>query len=656
MRLSVPTRRNAKPTSSVRALLCPPYIHLFSTDPACSCCTAYALPKWQHAPTKYVSQLLRNDVRAGNRRVLESLGLLDSASIPYKAPASKPRVPREPKVWPQSDRAMRDARCLKPPQRLSLGEPGRAFSTGGSYVHAGIDTSRLPIPSDAKASLMKSKHEILHDRRDKAITVLEGEMDKQPIEPLGLLMAVREVETIMGTQAEAALSARETLRSIMGSQAEHAELVGRLDEHMVANDIRGTPVYRLMEVSATTFYIWRGRTAQSITERLSATVDEAVAAYLAGVALGIDTICNVPEESRCEVPEGAPEAADASGATVASYHASSVRPGYSSTENGKKVMIPARSSTLSDDDWQTGTRGKWQRVHATQKAETWQHDDYPELVITIPHTCSDANRRVRLHRVLERHTNSIHDAEGRRKCHDVEGRMRKRVCTDVTPSAPLAKRPREKLHQVSIMADGRLIDVIPGMAVEVRQVEKGLVGSKYEATVIELRGFPGSDKYSEALVEYRTLYDNDAGVPSSPVSSELGPEAIVWNVAGQCGTPGCLLPDFHHGPCTPSCANDGLRERKAKGGGPSPVKLREWVKSSSLTTIPDKPLPEWHKSLAVGDEVEMLHDGGFWQVAVRECMPRCSKSKKGTRFTVRAIGYAIEHTVSANVLRPRTVL
>ena len=153
-------------------------------------------------------------MRTGNLRVLESLGLLSGESlVPKKASASKPRGPRELKVWPQSDRVMRDARCLKTPQRLSPGEPGREFTNGASYVPAGIETVHSALPSNGP--IMKSKQEILAERRDQAMAALDSEMAKKLIDPTRLLAATREVEIAVGS--DAALNAREALRAAVGS-------------------------------------------------------------------------------------------------------------------------------------------------------------------------------------------------------------------------------------------------------------------------------------------------------------------------------------------------------------------------------------------------------------------------------------------------------
>ena len=574
-------------------------------------------------------------MRTGNLRVLESLGLLSGESlVPKKASASKPRGPRELKVWPQSDRVMRDARCLKTPQRLSPGEPGREFSNGASYVPAGIETVHSALPSNGP--IMKSKQEILAERRDQAMAALDSEMAKQLIDPTRLLAATREVEIAVGS--DAALNAREALRAAVGSlsQATHAELVELLDKHMVEHDIKGTRVHCFLKVSATTFYIWRGRTAQNITARLSAAVDEAVACYLAGVAMGIDearkeSVHGPAQEPQC--PSDAVDKIPFAESGVATSRAASVRPGYGAEAANDVATSALPPMPTWSGDGATAVRGKWQRVRSTPKAVTWQHADYPDLDVVIPHTVSDGARRVRLCRELERYVQ------------DLDCPMRKRLCTAM-----------EKLHEVKIMVAGEVMEVTSGMAVEVQQVEEGLVGSSYEATVIELRRMKGDTLMPEALVEYKTLFDEEAP-PCEVATDEDQPDALVWNVPGQCGTPGCLLPDFHCEPCTPLRAINGPRVHASAGGteqAPSAMKLREWVKVSSLMKTREKPPRDWHKALRPGDEAEMLHDDGFWRVIVIECLPN-DHSKKGHRFTVRVSGYGIEHTVSANVLRPRAV-
>ena len=136
---------------------------------------------------------------------------------------------------------MRDARCLKAPVKLSLGQPGREFSSGASYRPDGIDAYRVASElssnlGGAQAPRMQSKRESHEEQQKKAMDTLSMEMEKQPVEPLGLHAAIREVEGTDGS--DAALQAREVLRAAVGVQPEHAELVRRLDEHMVAIDAK----------------------------------------------------------------------------------------------------------------------------------------------------------------------------------------------------------------------------------------------------------------------------------------------------------------------------------------------------------------------------------------------------------------------------------
>ena len=41
--------------------------------------------------------------------------------------------------------------------------------------------------------------------------------------------------------------------------------------------------------------------------------------------------------------------------------------------------------------------------------------------------------------------------------------------------------------------------------------------------------------------------------------------ALICTIAGQCGSPGCVLPDFHAGPCTPFAVPPGKRTRSGAG-------------------------------------------------------------------------------------------
>lgn len=578
-------------------------------------------PVSQATMTAFMRPVLLPLAYTGNRQALESLGLIDGGNLIPKKGASKPSGLREKKVWPHSDRIMRDARCLTAPKRLSPGEPGREFSRGGSYLPDGIESYHVTTehPSNMTNIEMKSKQAILDDRRQKAMTMLSSEMAKQPIEPPGLLEAIREVETTTGT--DAALQAREALSSAVGLQVEHDELVQRLDAHMQAKGITGMRMHTHMQVSATTFYIWRGRTAQKITERLAAAVDEAVAAYLAGVAMGIDAACNRSETGPNQ------ERQDGSSASIALSRASSVRPGYASRLELKDPVEdlegPLNKRLRTQVDFQEPRYGTLE-----DQPRYWTADEHRLFLEAVQHF-------------------------GRKDVESIAQHVGTRTPTQVRTHAQkffLRQPEMEKMQQISTMA----FEVTPGMAVEVRQAEEGLVGSTYEATVIELRGVPGSNKQSEALVEYKTLFDDETQAPPCPVLSERVPKAVVWNIPGQCGTPGCHLPDFHDGPCSPFCALNGLRERRGGDGAPSVARLREWVKASSLLETPKMPLHDWHKSLNAGSKAEMLHDGGFWQVVVRQRLPDGGKSKKGSRFVVRAVGYSIEHTVNANALRPHT--
>lgn len=187
------------------------------------------------------------------------------------------------------------------------------------------------------------------------------------------------------------------------------------------------------------------------------------------------------------------------------------------------------------------------------------------------------------------------------------------------------------------------------MAVEVSQTEEGLVGSKYEATIVDLRQVGATGATKEALVEYKTLFaeSEPRTAPSKPATAN---PTVCCIVPGQCATPGCTLADFHLGPCTPFLCDDGPRARARKGEPPE-TRLREWVRVASLSAPPEAARGGWHEDLDKGSKAEMRHEGGFWRVTVRERLPQ--RQKKGVRYVVRVDGYAVEHTVGAASLRPR---
>ena len=49
--------------------------------------------------------------------------------------------------------------------------------------------------------------------------------------------------------------------------------------------------------------------------------------------------------------------------------------------------------------------------------------------------------------------------------------------------------------------------------------------------------------------------------------------ALICTIAGQCGSPGCVLPDFHAGPCTPFAVPPRKRTRSGAGQGEVAVEL-----------------------------------------------------------------------------------
>ena len=49
----------------------------------------------------------------------------------------------------------------------------------------------------------------------------------------------------------------------------------------------------------------------------------------------------------------------------------------------------------------------------------------------------------------------------------------------------------------------------------------------------------------------------------------------------------------------------------------------------------------------------MLYDGGWWDVIFRRRLPGNARLGEQTRFVVEAVGYGVERTVEASLLRPR---
>ena len=571
-------------------------------------------------------------LRAGNRQVLEALGLCDGGNLTSHekeaAKVSASRVPWKRKVWPRSDRVMRDAQLLQPPTRLSPGQPGRVFSMGASYEPALEATSSLCNSGYAvstASALSKTNFEMAESRRNESAQALGNEMAKTPVEPPGLLLAIREAEA-MGVDFQQLVEARVLLRSSIPVQ-DHGELVRKLDAHMEANGIVSSRIYKLFYVSATSFYIWRGRTAQKITDRLMATIDECVAAYLAGVDMGIDPALAadnhaVPEEAICTSGEGTSTSHSTAACTANSI--------CSQNRSARPNALPR--VTVRPD----GQRGKWFRDSSDGLLGLWRHSDYPQLEMPIPHSVPGGTRRVYLCRALEKHLRELDLDQWLTGADDVEN------CDSVS----------------IVVAGGGEMTITPEMAVEVTQTEEGLRGSSYQAKIVELRCSPRNLKTAEALVEYETLFTEETdGDRAIAPEDNSGVASIINIVPGQCATPGCCLPDFHTEPCTPLRAC-GKRKRAAtekcaeteKRAAFSSTKLREWVKISTLTPPREPPARDWHKRLEAGDEVEMYHDGGFWQVAVHE---RLNGLKKGTQFKVGAVGYAVVHTVNARSLRPR---
>ena len=87
-----------------------------------------------------------------------------------------------------------------------------------------------------------------------------------------------------------------------------------------------------------------------------------------------------------------------------------------------------------------------------------------------------------------------------------------------------------------------------------------------------------------------------------------------------------------------------------------PVQLREWVPFASLVPPPPPPLPGWHRRLRMGDEVEALHEGGWWHVVLKHRVPGNVRLGEPPAFIVEAVGYGVTREVRLDDLRPFGVL
>jgi hypothetical protein len=222
-------------------------------------------------------------------------------------------------------------------------------------------------------------------------------------------------------------------------------------------------------------------------------------------------------------------------------------------------------------------------------------------------------------------------------------------------------RANEREH-MSWLKTPKPIDAVVGMEVEVNMCEEGLVGSRYPATICELR--KRTKKPKEALVEYSTLFETQESETPPALQCdvcETEPEHALWTMPGVCGTPGCDLPDHHTEPCTPFVRAEGskregskrecMRTQSVSSSAPN-KRLREWVDVSSLVDKPDSHSSDWHKCIKEEDVVEMRHNGGFWRVAVHQRLQADPQRKKGVRFAVQVEGYSIERIAKATELRP----
>ena len=131
--------------------------------------------------------------------------------------------------------------------------------------------------------------------------------------------------------------------------------------------------------------------------------------------------------------------------------------------------------------------------------------------------------------------------------------------------------------------------------------EDGFEGSRFKVDVLKFRG---EGKHREALVRYYTLFDD-------------------------------------------------IDSTEAESTG-RPSLLREWVSSSSIAALPPPPAPLWHRSLRIGDGVDVHYNGGWWQATIRSRLQGNARLKELPRFVVEANGYGLRHTVEVSVGRVLT--
>ena len=178
-------------------------------------------------------------------------------------------------------------------------------------------------------------------------------------------------------------------------------------------------------------------------------------------------------------------------------------------------------------------------------------------------------------------------------------------------AALAATSARARAKNEPMTAGGVCVETV----VEVVQWEVGLVGSRYQGVVLEVRRDASKRKVGEAgatpdeaLVEYDALYDD-------PVEGEGG-------------------------------LADGVPAPTGANGEPL---LREWVPVSALRPPPTPPDADWHESLAADSEVSVLHDGGWWDARV---VKKTSGRGAGAKFEIAAVGYDVKRIVDVSVMRP----
>ena len=81
---------------------------------------------------------------------------------------------------------------------------------------------------------------------------------------------------------------------------------------------------------------------------------------------------------------------------------------------------------------------------------------------------------------------------------------------------------------------------------------------------------------------------------------------------------------------------------------------QEWVEYTLLRHPPPPPPPNWMRYVQLGETVDLLHDGGWWPVVVRQRRQQPARAGDGCLCLIAACGYAVkERWVPSAQLRPR---